>query len=232
MNSLNNKVIIVTGASSGIGYETAKLLLDRGATVILTSRNIDSVKPDFEQYPNAVFISGDVCDEASVVSLVETVYSKYKQINGLVNCAGFVDPKGVYETSVELFRKTVDVNLTGCFLCTKEVARYMKRTGGTIVNIASTAGLTPRPGWAAYAASKAAVVNFTLTMAEELRSDDITSYCLCPGRTATALRRKLAPNEDPTTIMQPQAVSEIISFCFSEQAKVIEGQIIEVRDRV
>ena len=107
----------------------------------------------------------------------------------------------------------------------------MKKNGGKVVNIASTAGLSARPGWSAYAASKAGVVNFSLTMAEELRVYGIKVFCICPGRTATDLRRKLAPNEDPTTIMQPDAVVNAVKYCLCDEADVLEGQPILVRER-
>ncbi len=107
----------------------------------------------------------------------------------------------------------------------------MKQNGGKIINIASTAGLTPRPGWSAYAAAKSGVINFSSAVAEELASYDIKIFVICPGRTATPLRKILAPTEDPKSIMQPDTVADTIVFCLTDAANPIEGQPILVRER-
>ena len=229
---VSGKVIIITGASKGIGKEMAITFSSHGAKTVLASRNDKRMEEFKEQLHGDWMIhKTDVCNEQSVHALVEAVMAKYGRIDVLVNNAGFVEPVGLLEMSLELWEKTIATNLTGCFLCTREVVRFMKKTGGKIVNIASTAGLTPRSGWSAYAASKAGVINFSLTMAEELRLNNIKVFCVCPGRTATVLRRKLAPDEDPTTIMQPKAVVETVEYCLSDAANVLEGQPILVRER-
>jgi 3-oxoacyl-[acyl-carrier protein] reductase len=137
----------------------------------------------------------------------------------------------LFETTIDNWNKTLAVNLTGVFLTTKEVSRYMKKTGGKIINIASTAGLSPRPGWSAYAASKAGLINFSETMAEELREYNIKVFIIAPGSTATDLRRRLAPNENPKTIMQPDKIANIVNFMLTDGADVIEGQVIQVREK-
>jgi len=91
--------------------------------------------------------------------------------------------------------------------------------------------LSARPGWSAYAASKAGLINFSETMAEELREYNIKVFTIAPGRTATDLRRRLAPSEDPKTIMQPDKIANIINFMLSEESDVIEGQVVQVRER-
>ena len=104
-----------------------------------------------------------------------------------------------------------------------------KSSAPSIVNIGSTAGISARPGWSAYAASKAAMVNFSNTMAEELKPYGIRVHCLAPGRTATELRKVLAPDEDQSTIMQPDAVARVTRFLIGPDADVISGQTIQVR---
>jgi len=230
---VKGKVIIVTGASRGIGKELAITLSSYGAKVVLAARSKKLMESFKKQLHDDWMIrETDVCNEASVCALMRAVMAKYGRIDVLINNAGFVEPIGVLEMSLELWEKTITTNLTGCFLCTREAVRFMKKTGGKIINIASTAGLTARPGWSAYAASKAGVVNFSLTMAEELKANDIKVFCICPGRTATDLRKKLAPDEDPTTIMQPAAVIKTVEYCLSEAADVLEGQPILVRKRI
>lgn len=229
---MNNKTYIVTGASSGIGFETALLLQQKGARVIWASRNIVSDKKAKEALQNgSLLMNIDVADEESVKHFFATLKSNNIIIDGLVNCAGYVEPESLLNTTLENWNRTLCVNLTGTFLCTKHAVLLMKNHGGKIINVASTAGLTPRPGWSAYAAAKSGVINFSSAISEELKDYGIKVFVVCPGRTATPLRRILAPNEDPKTIMQPKKVADIIRFCFSDDADVLEGQPILVRER-
>ncbi len=223
------KVVLIAGASSGIGLELAKQLINQEYHLILCSRNIEQIES--LKRANTELVKMDVADEMSVDSVFNFVKSKYGRLDILVNCAGFVDPKSLQGTELEMWQKTIDVNLTGTFLTCRAASFLMREHGGKIINISSTAGLSPRPGWSAYAAAKSGVINFTLAIADELKEYGIRTFVICPGRTATPLRKILAPEEDPTTIMQPNQVVEFILMCMHEGANVIEGQPIIVRDR-
>lgn len=228
----DNKIILITGASSGIGLSTALESQNKGFTVVLTSRNIESNKFLKERLVNgSVLINSDVSDEASIKNLFEFIKIKFGKLDALINCAGYVDPEPMLATTLENWNATISINLTGTFLCCKYATSLMKENGGTIVNVASTAGLTPRPGWGAYAASKSAVIGFSASISEELSEYGIRVFVICPGRTATPLRKILAPTEDPLTIMQPETVSNTILFCLTEEASPLEGQPILVRER-
>lgn len=229
---IKDKVVIITGASKGIGATISVSLIKKGASVILASRDLDKLHEIVTDLDgNFSIVKTDVENTESIKNLVDFTIEKYGRIDALINNAGFVDPKSIFETSLENWNKTISVNLTGVFLMTKEVCRYMKKSGGKIINIASTAGLTPRPGWSAYAASKAGLINFSETMSEELRQYGIKVFIVAPGRTATDLRRRLAPNEDPKTIMQPEKVSNVVEFMLTDASNVIEGQVIQVREK-
>lgn len=229
---MENKVIIVTGASSGIGYQTALKLQESEDVIIWTSRTIendDEIKKQLKN--NSILKNLDVSSEESVKSLIDYVRKTYGRLDALINCAGYVEPESLFSTTLENWEKTLKVNLTGTFLCVKYGGLLMKKTGGKIINIASTAGLTPRPGWSAYAAAKSGVINFSSAIAEELSGYGIKVFVIAPGRTATPLRKILAPNEDPQTIMQPQTVADMILFCLRPEADCIEGQPLLVRER-
>ena len=229
---IKGKVVIVTGASRGIGIEISLSLIRQGAIVVLAARSTHEIEDRLKDIKGDYLIHNtDIEDFESVKYLVSSVIKKYNRIDVLINNAGYVEPKSLFETTLENWNKTIAVNLTGAFLSTKEVSRYMKKTGGRIINIASTAGLSARPGWSAYAASKAGLINFSETMAEELREYNIKVFTIAPGRTATDLRRRLAPSEDPKTIMQPDKIANIINFMLSEESDVIEGQVVQVRER-
>lgn len=229
---MEHKVMVVTGASSGIGFCTAMLAQETGWQVIWISRKVEeSEQARLACNDCSELYDADVSSEESVKRLFQYVAEKYDRLDALVNCAGYVDPHGLLATSLENWEKTIRINLTGTFLCCKHAVPVMKELGGKIVNISSTAGLTPRPGWSAYAASKSGIISFTEAIAEELAVYNIKVFTICPGRTATPLRKILAPNEDPTTIMQPQTVAKTILFCMSEEADPLEGQPILVRER-
>lgn len=227
---MNKKTVVVIGASSGIGYQIAVHSAQSGYRVVWCSRNIEH-RDDLPVDADSAKVNIDVREESSVKACFEKIIKLYGKIDVVVNCAGYVEPDSLMTTSLENWNRTITTNLTGVFLCCKYAAREMKNYGGKIINIASTSGVTPRPGWSAYAASKSGVINFSITIAEELSAYNIKIYILCPGRTATPLRKILAPEEDPKSIMQPSAVAKTAVYCMSDDANVIEGQPILVRER-
>ena len=229
---MDHKIVLITGASSGIGFHTALKLQQQGHIVIWTSRNIESDSAVLSVLaPLSIVKNVDVSSEDSVKAVMSYIDEKYGRIDALINCAGYVEPEPLFSTSLENWNTTISVNLTGTFLCVKYAGLIMKRTGGKIINIASTAGLSPRPGWSAYAASKSGVINFSYAISEELSEYNIKVFVIAPGRTATPLRRILAPNEDPRTIMQPEVVADMICFCLTDTANCLEGQPLLVRER-
>ena len=226
------KIIVITGASSGIGFKTAEITQELGATVVWASRNIEKDENVLRALSEKSLVKNlDVSKESSVVEFFDFVKDKHPKVDAIINCAGFVIPEVMYNTSLENWSKTIDINLTGTFLMSKYGTKLMKDKGGKLINIASTAGLTPRPGWGAYAAAKSGVISLSTAISEELKDYNIKVYIICPGRTATPLRTILAPDEDPTTIMQPKAVSDFIVMCLNDVANVIEGQPLIVRER-
>jgi 3-oxoacyl-[acyl-carrier protein] reductase len=236
-DEFSGKVAIVTGASRGIGREISYVLARRGMSIALVARSFDALEQVADEIrrlfkANVMVFAADIRDEAEVVDVVRRTVDAFGGIDCLVNNAGYVDPVGILEMTTDNWDRVMETNLRGTFLFTREVVRYsMKERGGKIINIASTAGLSPRPGWSAYAASKAGVINFSLTMSEELREYGIKVYCISPGRTATELRRILAPDEDPSTILQPESIAETVVFLLSTAGDYIDGQSIVVRKR-
>lgn len=227
-----NKNVLITGASSGIGYQLALRLLAEEYNVIVGSRNIkDDFGKKFQDYSKVYPVNVDVTKENSIKKMFENIKNNFAKLDFLINNAGFVEPTGILETTLKNWNRTINTNLRGTFLCTKYAINLMKQNGGKIINISSTAGLTPRPGWSAYAAAKSGIIGFSQAIAEELRIYNIKMFIICPGRTATPLRRILAPNEDPTSIMQPNEVVNIIKYCMTNEGDVLEGQPILVRQR-
>jgi len=233
--SLEGKVAIITGASRGIGRSIAYRLARQGVKLAIVSRTEKQLRETHDElikYTPVYYEAFDIRDEEKVIKFVKKTVKKYGKIDFLINNAGYVKPLSLLETTLEDWKTQIDINLTGSFLMTREVVRYMKEYGGKIINIASTAGLTPRPGWSAYAASKAALINFSLTMAEELKQYGIRVYCIAPGRTATELRKLLAPDEDQSKILQPENVAELVETLLTEKGDYVDGQVIIIRRRI
>jgi NAD(P)-dependent dehydrogenase (short-subunit alcohol dehydrogenase family) len=236
-DEFSGKTAVVTGASRGIGREISLALARRGMNVVLVARSRKALEQLADEIGgrsagSVSALAADVRDEGQVIDVVKRTAETFGAIDCLVNNAGFVDPVGILEMTADNWDRVMETNLRGTFLFTREVVRYsMKEHGGKIINIASTAGTSPRPGWSAYAASKAGVVNFSLTMSEELKEYGIKVYCISPGRTATELRRILAPDEDPSTILQPENIAETVVFLLSPAGDYVDGQSIVVRRR-
>ena len=231
---LQNRVAIITGASRGIGEEIARQLADNGVHLTLAARsrvNLENLaeelhhRCDVNVTPQVI----DVQDEGMVMNMMRDTFDAFGRIDILVNNAGCVEPLGILEMPLSKWQQTMNTNLTATFLCTREAARYMKLRGGKMVNVASTAGLGPRPGRSAYAAAKAAVINFSESMAAELKDYGIKVYCVAPGRTATALRRIIAPDEDPDVSLKPENVADTVIFLLSDHGDHLSQQPILIR---
>ena len=228
---------LVTGASRGIGRAIALEIAPDCRSLVLVSRTKDlmeQLQDEIKQKnPNCTVLiqDYDATDLETVQYYFAQIMEKLGGLDVLVNCAGkAIPPRAVQEISLKTWNEIFAVNATLPFLMTKAAIPAMRNSPSpAIVNIASTAGLTPRPGWSAYAASKASLVNFSETMAAELKPYGIKVHCVAPGRTATELRRILAPDEDPKTIMQPNAVARVVRFLITDQGHVLQGQAIVVR---
>lgn len=230
------KNYIVTGASQGIGQAAAvKLSYEPDVSnIVIIARNEDKLQATKEKMNPAVnvkVIPADLSDFDTIPVMIKGIYEEFGSIEGLVNCAGYVDPQSLLDTTNDNFIKTYNVNVVSMFVIIRECVKYMKGHPSKILNVASTAGITPRPGWLAYASSKAAVVSMSKTLTDELAEYGIKVYCISPGRCATDLRKKLAPEEDPTTIMQPEHVADVIATLMSDNETCLDGQNIIVRQK-
>jgi 3-oxoacyl-[acyl-carrier protein] reductase len=229
------KTCIITGASQGIGRATA-IRMSRepdvtGLALIARSASgldgtIAAMGPTgcrVEAFPY------DLGDLEGIPALVDRIVERFGGIDLLCNIAGYAEPRALLDTTNDNLVRTYTVNVFAVMVLTREVVRTIHGRAAKIVNIASTAGITSRPGWLAYASSKAAVVSLSTTMADELAGTGIKVYTISPGRTATELRRTLAPEEDMSSIMQPDQVADVIASLLSDSENVLDGQNIIVR---
>jgi len=189
--SLDNKVIIITGGSSGIGYGCAKFLSAMGARIVIFDlKDLEDSQKDHNITSAASFIYCDVTSESSCRQAVEQAKSEFGRIDALVNCAGVIKRKTVVDLEVEEWDLVIDVGLKGVYLVSKYVIPVMvANDGGSIVNIGSGWGIKGGPMAAAYCAAKGGVVNLTRAMAIDHGPQNIRVNCLCPGDVDTPLLR-------------------------------------------
>ena len=188
---MERQTVFVTGGASGIGYAIAEALLARGASVVCAdidrarlARCASALGKPKELRCEAF----DVSDEPAVIRCVEAVEAEFGALTGVVNSAGIVRAVPSLETSAELFRKLLDVNLVGSFLVAREAAKVMRPRGqGSIVNIASVSGLLGNEGRMAYGASKGGMITMTKVMAVELAPLGIRVNAIAPGAIETPL---------------------------------------------
>ena len=189
---LNNKVAIVTGASSGLGSDFARLLVGKGVHVYGFARSgekLDALKKELGDLFHAVQV--DVRDESGIEKGVAMVIEEQGRIDVLVNNAGLGKFGPLDQLSTENWDVQIDTNLTGVFLCTRAVLSQMKAQnadsgfGGHIVNIASVAGLVGNANISAYNATKFGLRGFSEALMKEVRQDGIKVTCIYPGSVAT-----------------------------------------------
>lgn len=187
---LDGKLAVVTGGGRGIGWAIAGALAAEGGRVALLGRDVDELRRRERELPGALAVRCDVSDEASVEAAFARVRDEAGDPFVLVNNAGQSAGVAFGDTSRELWDRMLAVNLTGTFLCTRQVLPAMLEAGaGRVVNVASTAGLRGYSHVAAYCAAKHGVVGLTRALAAETAKRGVTVNAVCPGYTDTDMAR-------------------------------------------
>ncbi|NYT64414.1 SDR family oxidoreductase [Alcaligenaceae bacterium] len=193
--SLKNKLALVTGASSGIGLSLAGALARAGATVVLCARRESRVSQEAQRLCDqgavAKGIAMDVADATSINAAFDQVHQEFGRYpDVVVNCAGIALLKPFLEQTPEDLDSVIGVNLRGAFLVGQRAAAEMvKQGGGSIINIASTAGIRPGGFLSSYGASKAGLIHLSKVMAYELARNNVRVNALCPGNIETDMHR-------------------------------------------
>lgn len=248
--SLDGRVAIVTGASRGIGKAIAIHLHSLGARVVINyasnSTQADLIVSELNSSgttssPRAIAVKADVSDPDQVKLLFDQAEQAFEsKIHMLINCAGVLNPKypTLANTTVEDWDATFNVNTRGAFLCAKEAAnRLIRGGGGRIILISTSVVGALLPGYAAYAASKAAMETMAKILAKELKGTGITVNCVAPGPVATEMFFAGKSEELVNRIVdacplgrlgEPKDVSKFVGFLGSDDGEWINGQIIRV----
>lgn len=212
---LSEKVVIITGSSTGIGKSTALRFGKCGATVIVCGRNkeaVDTTTALINQNGGTAFpVVMDVKDWSQIRRMVDTVQDHFGKIDVLVNNAGIALEQSILHTSEKEWDDIIDTNLKGTFLCSKAVLPLMiKAQRGVIVNVSSILGKTGIANMSAYCASKFGILGFNQAAAKELAKYGIRVYAICPGPTDTPLHRNIVGEDSARVSMSPDEVAEKI----------------------
>ncbi len=247
MGRLTGRVALVTGAARGIGAATARRLAADGAQVALADLDIDGCERIAHELATggseALALTCDVSDAASVQQMVERTLERFGQLDILVNNAGILRDNLLFKMTDDDWDRVLGVHLRGAFLCARAVQKPMvERRYGRIISLSSTSALGNR-GQANYSAAKAGLQGLTRTLAIELGQFGITVNAVAPGfidtdmTRATAQRLGITPEQFHAAasqqiplrrIGQPQEVASVIAFLASDDASYVSGQVVYV----
>lgn len=247
MNRFEDRVVVVTGGSVGIGKATAVAFAREGAKVALididSSRGKEALREIEQSGGQAQLYNADVSDEASVQSVMQDIIGAWSRIDVLVNNAGIYRQGAVDGTTLDDWQQILAVNLTGPFLCTKYVLPAMERGGGgVVINVASEAGLVGIANQVAYNVSKGGLIAFTRSCAVDFAVRNIRVNSVCPGTTETPLvkeaveraddperaRRALEQARPLNRLGDPEEIASAVVYLASDEAGYATGSIFSI----
>ena len=238
--SLVGKTALITGGGKGIGKSIAQTFAEQGARIVITARTETQLQEVARKIVSGggkcLPIEGDVSKEEDVIRVVEASKKEFGEIDILVNNAGVSKEASFMALSLSDWDHLLSVNLKGVIHCIRAVLPGMqKRKAGTIINIASAAGLRGLPGSAAYSAAKAAVIALTQSLGGEIGSDGIRANVICPGPIETEMFLQSAVRDfilkDKTDLMSTNDVAGAALFLASDLSGGINSQVFVVRTK-
>ena len=241
-NTFENEVVYITGASAGIGYATAQLCLQYGATVVITGRNKDNLDKAQKELlmvsSKVVAHNVDVSIESEIDDSLEEIYKSFGKVDGLINNGPSIHTGKIVDLDLAAWRTNFKANLDAVFLTTKKVLPWMQEAKkGSIVNVASVVGLKGVAYMSAYGAAKAGLINFTRATAIEA-APHVRVNCIIPGAVMTPATERAIPDDklmEATVntiplkrIAEPAELAKPIAFLLSSDASFITGASLVV----
>ena len=235
MFDLTNKVVLITGATGGIGGAIAKKMKTAGANVVVTGRGIAKLNELFDD--GFIKIAADLSENGEGEKLINDTIERMGHIDILINNAGITSDTLLMRMTDEQFDKVIDTNLRATFkLCRAVIMPMMRQRFGRIINMASIVGAVGGPGQANYAASKGGMIAMTKSIAAEVASRGITANCIAPGFIKTPMTDILSDELKKNYLSQipagrfgePDDIANVCVFLASDEASYINGQTIHV----
>jgi NAD(P)-dependent dehydrogenase (short-subunit alcohol dehydrogenase family) len=212
MISVNNKTVFITGAGSGIGLATAKEFSQKGANVVIYSKDLEELKISDFPSKRTLIIKGDVTKRKEVSKAMKKAVQKFGSLDILINNAGVAKREDFLKTTAKDWNFLINVNIKGVFICIQEFIKLCQKSnccdGKIIINISSGAGIYGIGKIAVYSATKAAVINITQGLSQELKNLGIKFITVCPGATQTKMFKKIFLKEKP--FHTPEEVARVI----------------------
>ena len=249
MSGVTDKVVLVTGAASGLGLADAQVLIEQGAQVIMTDIDADRGSELAAQF-GAMFLPQDVADELRWSEIMDAVKAEYGRLDGIVNNAGIAPIADIETTTTDMWRKTLAIHLDGTYFGCQAAIKLMKESGGgSIVNMSSTAALVGIPDYLAYSAAKGGIRAMTKAIAVHCRRAKLRIRCnsVHPGSINTpmvqnAVKQLMDIDLDDNAekkrkamgIGEPRDVAYMVAFLLSDESKHVNGteMVIDNADTV
>ena len=238
----NNKVVLITGATRGIGQHVAIEFAKEGYNIAANCRkkteSLNKMKQELEKFGvKVIFVEADVSNFEECENMVKEIIKNFGTIDVLVNNAGITKDALLMRMKKEDFESVIDINLKGTFNVTKNVIPYMiKQKSGRIINVSSVVGVSGNAGQTNYSASKAGIIGFTKSLAKEVASRNILVNAVAPGFIATDMTKVLPDNIKENINAQiplkrmgtVEEVAKVIKFLSSKDSSYITGQVIHI----
>jgi NAD(P)-dependent dehydrogenase (short-subunit alcohol dehydrogenase family) len=231
---LRGKVVVITGASRGLGRALVLACAKEGANLVVNSRNEDSLRPVAEEAEEAgaevLAIPADVSVGTDVENLADGTIQRFGRVDVLVNNAGLLGPRvPIEEYPEDEWRRVLDANLTAPFLLSRALIPHMSE-GGSIINVTSGVSIEGRAEWGAYSVSKFGVEGLTQILAAELEDRGIRVNSVDPGGMRTEMRAAAYPDEDPATRTTPEENTGVFLYLASDESKGVTRERFKAQE--
>ena len=238
MSSLENKNIIVTGASGGIGNAIIKKLSEAGANILASGTRIEKLEELKKNFEGIKILKFDISQSDKIEEFIENATGELGgSLDGIINNAGITQDNLAIRMSLDEWQKVININLTSTFLMSKfAIKKMLKNKSGKIVNITSVVGHTGNLGQANYTASKAGIVAMSKSLATEYAKKNININCISPGFIKTAMTDKIDDKFKEVIISkipsarlgEPEDIANAVLFLSSKQSNYINGETLHV----
>ncbi|MGI8865345.1 MAG: SDR family NAD(P)-dependent oxidoreductase [Rubrobacteraceae bacterium] len=232
--NMQDKVIVVTGASQGLGKALSLAFAEAGAKLVVNSRSEESITPIAQEAETlgaeVLAVAADISDGADAQRLIDATVDRFGGIDVLINNAGVLGPRvAIEEYPEDEWRKVIDANLTGPYLISRAAIPHLSE-GASIINLVSGVSVEGRPEWGAYSVSKFGIEGLTQILAAELQERGIRVNAVDPGGMRTDMRAAAYPDEDPQSRIAPEENTAVFLYLASDESKDVTGQRFKAQE--